>query len=60
MAKKKKYSVSICQYTGSEGYWVRTQIIFFSKNTAHCYNLIKTQKFDCKILMMYQHTLSLG
>jgi hypothetical protein len=57
---KKKYKVSIRQYTGSKGYWVGTQIIFSGKDAAHCYNLIKTQKFDWKILMVDQHTLSLG
>jgi hypothetical protein len=57
---KKKYKISIRQYTGSKGYWVGTQIIFSGKDAAHCYNLIKTQKFDWKILMMDQHTLSLG
>ena len=57
---KKKYKVSIRQYTGSTGYWVGTQIIFSGKDAAHFYKLIKTQKFDCKILRMNQHTLSLG
>jgi hypothetical protein len=47
---KKKYKVSIRQHTGSKGYWVGTQIIFSGKDAAHCYNLIKTQKFDWKIL----------
>jgi len=57
---KKKYKVSIRQYTGSKGYWVGTQIIFSGKDAAYYYNLIKTQKFDWKILMMDQHILSLG
>jgi len=57
---KKKYKVSVRQYTGSKGYWVGTQIIFSGKNAAHFYKLIKTQEFDWKILMTDQHTLSLG
>lgn len=57
---KKKYKVSIRQFTGSKGYWVGTQIIFSGRDAAHCYNLIKTQKFDWKILMIDQYTLSLG
>ena len=40
---KKKYKVSIRQYTGSKGYWVGTQIIFSGKDAAHCYSLIKMQ-----------------
>ena len=43
---KKKYKVSIRQYTGSKGYWVGIQIIFSGKNAAHFYKLIKTQKFS--------------
>jgi len=57
---KKKYKVFIRQYMGSKGYWFGTQIIFSGKDAANCYNLIKTQKFDWTILMMDQHTLSLG
>ena len=56
----KKYKVSIRQYTGSKGYWVGTKVIFSGKDAAHFYKLIKTQKFDWKILMIDQHTLSLG
>ena len=44
----------------SKGYWVETQIIFSGKDAAPFYNLIKTQKFDWKILTMDQHTFSLG
>jgi hypothetical protein len=57
---KKKYKVSVRQYTGSKGYWVGTKIIFSGKDAAHFYKLIKTQKFDWQILMVDQHTLSLG
>ena len=57
---KKKYKVSVRQYTGSRSYWVGTQIIFSGKDTAHFYKLIKTQKFNWKILMIDQHTLSLS
>lgn len=57
---KKKYKVSIRQYTRSKGYWVGTQIIFSGKDAAHFYKLIKTQQFDWKILMIDQHNLSLG
>ena len=56
----KKYKVSIRQYTGSKGYWVGTRIIFSGKDAARFYKLIKTQKFDWKILMIDQHSLSLG
>jgi hypothetical protein len=34
-ALKKKYKVSVRQYTGSKGYWVGTQIIFSGKNAAY-------------------------
>ena len=57
---KNPYKVSIRQYTGSKSYWIGTQIIFFGKNAAYCSNLIKTQKFDWKILIAYQCKLSLG
>ena len=59
---KKKYKVSIRQYTGSksQSHWVGTQIIFSGKDAARCYNLIKTQKLDLGTLIMDQHTLSLG
>lgn len=57
---KKKYKVSIRQYTGSKSHWVGTQITFSGKDAARCYNLIKTQKLDLGTLMMDQHTLSLG
>jgi hypothetical protein len=57
---RNKYHVSLRQYTVSKGYWVGTQIIFSGKNAAHFYKLIKTQKFDWKILMIDRHTLSLG
>ena len=60
MALTKRYKVSIRQYKGSKGYWVRTKIIFSVKDTDHFYKLIKTQKFDWKILMIDQHSLSLG
>ena len=57
---KKKYKVYIRQYTGSKSHRVGTQITFSGKDAARCYNLIKTQKLDLGILMMDQHTLSLG
>jgi len=59
-ALKKKHKVSVRQYTGSKGYWVGTQIIFSGKDAAYCYKLIKTQKFDLKVLRVDQHNLSLG
>jgi len=40
---KKRYKVSIRQYTGSKGYWVGTKIIFSSKDVAYFYKLVKTQ-----------------
>ena len=57
---KKKHKVSVRQYTGSKGYWVGTQIIFSGKDAAYCYKLIKTKKFDLKVLRVDQHNLSLG
>ncbi len=47
-------------YTGSKGYWVGTQIIFSGKDAAYLYKLIKTEKFDWKILRVDPHNLSLG
>ena len=44
---KKKYKVSIRQYTGSKGYWVGTKIIFSGKNAAYFYKPIrKTDPVD--------------
>ena len=40
---KKKYKVSIRQYTGSKSYWVGTQIIFSGKDAAYFYKLIKKE-----------------
>jgi hypothetical protein len=57
---KKKYKVSVRQYTGSKGYWVGTKIMFSGKNAAYFYKLIKTQRFDWGILKFDQQTLSLG
>ena len=57
---KKKYKVSICQYTGSKGYWVGTQIIFSGKNASYFYKLIQTQRFDWDLLKFDQQALSLG
>ena len=57
---KKKYKVSIRQYTGSKGYWVGTKIIFSGKDAAYFYKLIKTQIFDWGLLKFDEHSLSLG
>jgi len=57
---KKKYNVSVRQYTESKGYWVGTQITFSGKNAAYFYKLIKTQKFDWNLLKFGGHTLSLA
>jgi hypothetical protein len=57
---KKKYKVSIRQYTGSKGYWVGTQIIFSGENGAYFYKFIQTQRFDWGLLNFDQQTLSLG
>jgi hypothetical protein len=57
---KKKYKVSIRQYTGSKGYWVGTKIIFSGKDAAYFYKLIQTQRFNCRLLKFDQKTLSLG
>ena len=55
---KKKYKVSIRQYTGSKSYWVGTKIIFSAKDAAYFYKLIKTQRFDWGILKFDEHSLS--
>ena len=57
---KKKYKVSIRQYTGSKGYWIGTKIIFSGKNASYFYKLIKTHVFDWRLLKFEEHTLSLG
>ena len=58
---KKKYKVSIRQYTGSKGYWVGTKIIFSEKkDAAYFYKLIQTQRFDWDLLKFDEHSLSLG
>ena len=57
---KKKYKVSIRQYTGSKGYWVGTKIIFSGNNASYFYELIKTKKIDWSLLKFDQHPLSLG
>ena len=57
---KKKYKVSIRQYTGSKGYWVGTKIIFSGKDAAYFYKLIQTQRFDWDLLKFDEHSLSVG
>ena len=57
---KKKYKVSIHQYTGSKGYWIGTRIIFSGKNASYFYKLLKTGKFDWSLFKFEGHTLSLG
>jgi hypothetical protein len=57
---KKRYKVSIRQYTGSKGYWVGTKIIFSGKDAAYFYKLVKTQRFDWDLLKFNQHSLNLG
>lgn len=57
---KKKYKVSMHQYTGSKGYWIGTRIIFSGKNASYFYKLLKTGKFDWSLLKFEGHTLSLG
>ena len=47
---KKKYKVSIHQYTVSKGYWIGTRIIFSGKNASYFYKLLKTGKFDWSLL----------
>jgi hypothetical protein len=57
---RKKYKVSIHQYTGSKGYWIGTKIIFSGKNASYFYKLLKTRNFDWSLLKFEEHTLSLG
>ncbi len=42
---KKRYKISIRQYTRSKGYWFKTKIIFSNKDAAYFYKLVKTQRF---------------
>jgi hypothetical protein len=57
---RKKYKVSIHQYTGSNSYWIGTKIIFSGKNADYFYKLLKTQNFDWSLLKFEEHNLSLG
>ena len=57
---QKRYKVSIHQYTGSEGYWIGTKIIFSGKNTSYLYKLLKTGNFDWSVLKLGRDNLSLG
>jgi len=57
---RKRYKVSIHQYTGSKGYWIGTKIIFSGKNASYFYKLLKTRNFDWSVLKLGQHNLSLG
>ena len=57
---KKKYKVSIRQYTGSKSYWVGTQIVFSGEDAAYFYKFIKTEKLDWSLLKFGGHNLSLG
>ena len=57
---KKKYTVSVRQYTGSKGHWVGTQIICSGKDAAYFYKLLKTEKFDWSLLKFDLKNLSLG
>ena len=57
---KKKYKVSIRQFTGSKGYWLGTQVIFSGKAAFYFYKLLKTQKFNWEILRVDPQNLSLG
>ncbi len=57
---RKKYKVSIHQYTGSKGYWIGTKIIFSGKNASYFYKLLKNRNFDLSLLKFEEHTLSLG
>ena len=56
----KKYKVLINQYTESEGYWAGTKIIFSGENASYFYKLVKSGKFDWKVLKFDEHKLSLG
>ena len=55
---KNQYNVSLRQYTKTN--WVGTQIIFSGENAVYFYKLIKTGKFDWRILKLDQHSISLG
>ena len=57
---KKKYKVSIRQYTGCKSYWIGTRVIWSGKDAAYFYKLLKTDKFDWSLLKFDGHRLSLG
>ena len=57
---KKKYKVSIRQYTRYKGYWVETKIIFSGKDAVYLYKLIKIQRFDWSLLKFDERSLSLS
>ena len=57
---EKECKVSIRHYTGCKGYWVGTQVIFFGKNAARFYRLIKNYKISWEIVTTENGTLSLG
>lgn len=56
---KKKYKVSIRQYSGLTSHWTGTKIIFSAKDMSYFYKLIKTQKLDWSLFQFDQQTLGL-
>ena len=57
---RKKYKISIYQFTGSKGYSIGTKIVFSGKNATYFYKLLKTRNFDWNLLKFKEHNLSLG
>ena len=57
---KKRYKVSIRQYTGFKGYSVGIKIIFSGKDAAYFYKLVKTQRFDWDLLKFDRHSINFG
>ena len=52
---KKKYKVSIRQYTGSKGYWVGTKIIFSGKDAAYFYEASEKYGYGHGFKLVYSN-----
>ena len=55
---KKKYKVSIRQYTRSKGYWVGTKVIFSGKMRLIYISLLKNKKIDWNIFQLAKLNIS--
>lgn len=57
---RKKYKVSIHQFTRFNDYWTGTKIVFSGENASYFYRLLKTGQFDWNLLKFEGHNLNLG